>query len=101
MSKIQQHHEQHHEVDEITLLWDHPTMVAKTDAKKRVVLPGARPGDVFDVQNCGEGRILLVKLERPSPRQRMTRKQSLKAMAASPLRQCMSWEELRSTTRDS
>lgn len=75
-------------------------MVAKADAKKRVVLPGARPGDVFDVQEYGAGRFLLVKLERPSPSSGMTREQCLHAMSADPLQPTMTWEELRSTTRD-
>ena len=75
-------------------------MVGKIDAKKRLVLPEALPGDVFDVQKWGEGRFLLVKLERPRPRKRMTREQCLRAMAASPLCPRMTWEQLRSVTRD-
>lgn len=41
--------------------------IAIADAKKRVVLPTAKPGDVFDIQEQGEGRLLLVRLERPAP----------------------------------
>ncbi len=75
-------------------------MVAKTDAKKRVVLPGAQPGDIFDIQECGGGRFLLVKLERPIPPKRISRAQCRQAMAARPLRPRMTWEALRSMTRE-
>lgn len=36
-------------------------MTIKADEKRRVVLPSAKAGDVFDVQLCG-GKILLTKL---------------------------------------
>ena len=40
-----------------------PTMkIAQVDTKGRVVLPGAEPGDVFDVQRDGEERYVLVRL---------------------------------------
>ncbi len=42
-------------------MWDYPIMTIKTDEKRRVVLPNAKPGDVFDVQLSG-GKILLTKL---------------------------------------
>ena len=41
--------------------------IAKADAKRRVVLPAVKPWDVFDVQNHGDGRLVLVRLERPEP----------------------------------
>jgi hypothetical protein len=47
-------------------------MTTKADSKKRVVLPRAKPGEIYDVQQQGEGRYLLVRLERPEPRPRMT-----------------------------
>jgi hypothetical protein len=37
-------------------------MTVITDAKKRVVLPSASPGDVFDVQLAGDGRLVLTRL---------------------------------------
>lgn len=41
--------------------WDYPPMTVKADEKKRVVLPRAKPGDVFNVEFSG-GKILLTKL---------------------------------------
>ncbi|HEY5913792.1 MAG TPA: hypothetical protein VJA21_24650 [Verrucomicrobiae bacterium] len=41
-------------------------MNVTADAKKRVVLPMAKPGDAFRVM-CEPGRILLVKLESVEP----------------------------------
>ena len=80
--------------------WDNPTMTTTADSKKRVVLPGAKPGDVFDVQRNGDGRFLLVRLERPAPAPRMSRAQCLRAIAAAPLDLKMDWETLRALTRE-
>ena len=74
--------------------------VARADTKRRVVIPGAEPGDVFDIQQEGEGRYLLVRLQRPPATPRMTRQECRDAMARSPLTPIMSWEELRSMTRE-
>jgi hypothetical protein len=46
--------------------WDSPIMVVKADDKKRVVLPGANPGDCFDVQVSGE-EFRLIRLQKPDP----------------------------------
>lgn len=75
-------------------------MTSKTDSKRRVVLPRAKPGDVYDVQEQEEGRYLLVRLERPEPKPEMEREDSLRAMDAHPLHLEMSWEELRRLTRE-
>ena len=75
-------------------------MTTKADSKKRVVLPRAKPGEIYDVQQQGEGRYLLVRLERPEPRPRMTREDYLRALDEHPLRLRMSWEELRRLTRE-
>ena len=81
--------------------WDDPTMpISRADVKKRVVLPAARPGDVFDVQLQGEDRILLVRLERPVPGPSMTRARCLQAIASAPLRMKTTWESLRALTRE-
>jgi len=74
-------------------------MTTKADRKKRVVLPEARPGDVFDVQRKGEGQFLLVRLAPPKAKTRMTRARCLRAIAASPLRPKMDWEALKALTR--
>ena len=75
-------------------------MATKTDSKRRVVLPRARPGDIYDVQEQGEGRYLLVRLERPDPRAAMNREDCLRAMEDRPLRLGMGWDELRRLTRE-
>ena len=70
------------------------------DAKKRVVLPATEPGDVYEVQTLGEGRLLLVRQQRPAAAPRMSRSRCLAAIAAAPLRPTVSWEVLRSLTRE-
>ena len=75
-----------------------PTLIA--DAKRRVVLPAARPGDVFDVQGQGEGRLLLVRLERPQPGSAMSMERCLEAIAAAPLQPRMTWDSLKAMTRE-
>ena len=70
------------------------------DGKKRVVLPGAAPGDVFDVQREGDERYALVRLYRPEPAPKKTREACLEAMSRTPLRMALSWEELRRVTRE-
>lgn len=73
---------------------------ARADAKKRVVVPGAAPGDVFDVQRQGDERVLLVRLKRPDPAPKMTAEACLEAMSRTPVRMALSWEELRRITRE-
>lgn len=43
-------------------------MTVKADDKKRVVLPTARPGDMFDVDFSPEGKITLTRLVPAEPR---------------------------------
>lgn len=74
--------------------------ISTADAKRRVVLPAAKPGDVFDIQSQGEGRLLLVRLERPKPEPGMSLDRSLEAIAATPLRPKMTWDALKSFTRE-
>jgi hypothetical protein len=75
-------------------------MTTRADAKRRIVLPGAEPGDVYDVQKQGDGALLLVKLQPPEPREKLSREECLAAMDAAPLRPSMSWEELAVLTRE-
>ncbi len=82
-------------------MWDIPTMSAnKVDTKKRILLPGGRPGDVFDIQRQAEGRFLLVRLEEPERSEQMNKKAFLAAMRTASLRITMKWEELRELTRE-
>ena len=73
---------------------------SKVDSKKRIVLPNGRPGDVFDIQRQAEGRLLLVRLEKPERDGKMSRAECLEAMRSSPLQPTMTWEELRELTRE-
>lgn len=75
-------------------------MTTKADTKKRVVLAGAMPGEVYDVQAQGDGRYLLVRLRRPEPRTDVSREDCLRAMDDHPLRLAMTWEELQRLTRE-
>jgi len=75
-----------------------PTTTA--DKKRRVVLRAARPGDVFEVQQQGEERLLLVRLVRPEPKARMSRLACLRAMTAAPLHPRIKWDELCRLTRE-
>lgn len=82
-------------------MWDNPTMGTSTvDTKKRIVLPGGRPGDVFDIQQQTEGRILLIRLEKPKHSKRMSKKAIMEAMRKAPLRPTMTWDKLRELTRE-
>jgi hypothetical protein len=74
--------------------------ISTVDAKQRVVLPAAKPGDVFDIQSQGEGRLLLVRLERPKPGPEMSLESCLKAIAAAPLQPKMAWDSLKAITRE-
>jgi hypothetical protein len=38
-------------------------MTVTTDAKKRIIIPSARPGDRFDVQVSSDGKLILTRLE--------------------------------------
>ncbi len=60
--------------------------MSTVDAKRRVVIPAASPGETFDIQSQGEGRLLLVRVEQPKPgAARTSRARCLEAIAASPL----------------
>ena len=75
-------------------------MTATADSKKRIVLPMASPGDVFDIQPRGEGHLVLVRLAPPEAEARLTRAQCLRAIDAAPLRPKMDWATIREMTRE-
>ena len=72
----------------------------RADAKKRIVIPGASPGDVFDVQREGDERYVLVRLHRPEDTPVKSRAACLDAMGEAPLTPALTWEQLRHLTRD-
>lgn len=55
---------------------------------------------MFDIQRRGDGVIVLLRLERPEPEAKLTRKQSLQAIADAPLHPKMDWPRLRELTRE-
>jgi len=73
---------------------------SKVDTKKRIVLPGSQPGDIFDIQQQAEGQFLLIRLEKPERGERMTKKACMDAMRKAPLQPTMKWEKLRDLTRE-
>lgn len=80
-------------------MWDNPTMTLTADSGKRVVLPGAAPGDVFACEHTKQG-ILLKRIYRPTPRKKLTKAQALKAIRSWKFKPAMTWEELRALTRE-
>ena len=74
-------------------------MTVTADAKKRVVLPGASPGDVFTCEKMGQG-MLLRRVYRQKAKKKMTKKQVLAVIRRWKYIPAMSWEELRKLTRE-
>jgi len=74
-------------------------MTLTADAKKRVVLPGAVPGDVFTCEKISQG-MLLRRIYRQKVKRKMTKKQVLAAIRRWKYIPAMSWEELRKITRE-
>jgi hypothetical protein len=92
---------EHKALDRESVLWDIPTMSTSTaDARKRVVLPRARPGEVYAIEQQAEGRFLVTRLEKPVHAERPSRAACLRALREAPLRPTTSWEELRKLTRE-
>jgi hypothetical protein len=71
-------------------------MTLTADAKKRVVIPGAAPGDVFAFEETTQG--LLLKRIYRKPRQK-TRAQVRRAIKNWQALRGVTWEELRKLTR--
>lgn len=75
--------------------------IVRTDAKKRISLPGSRPGDVYELINEEPGHYSLVRLVAPSPKTKpKTISQVQKALKAAPLKPEKSWDQLRKLTRE-
>jgi hypothetical protein len=72
-------------------------MKLTVDEHKRVILPQAKPGDVFEVEARSDGAILLTRVEQ---RQKPTREQVQKALDNWSAKTDMTWEELRQMTRE-
>ena len=75
-------------------------MTVTADAKRRVVVPGIKPGDVFACEQQGESRFTLVKLILPPPAKKKTRQEILRAIKRSKMSPTMNWDKLRLLTRE-
>jgi hypothetical protein len=73
-------------------------MTLTADAKKRVVLPGAAPGDVFVYEETGKG-VLLKRIYRHREPRKQTKEQAVKAIKRWKSLRGVKWEELRKLTR--
>jgi hypothetical protein len=74
-------------------------MTLKADSKKRVVLPGAPPGDVFTCERNGP-ELILRRVHRAGPQKKRTKAEALKAIRNWKSVPNISWEELRKLTRE-
>lgn len=73
--------------------------IATVDTKRRLVLPGAKPGEAYAVRESAPGHYELAKVI-PAPRPKPSAKVLDALLASSPLTPKMGWEELRNLTRE-
>ena len=76
-------------------------MIVQTiDAKRRLVLPGAKPGECYSVKEAGPGLFELAKVI-PAARKPKPKPAEIDALLASAaLTPKMNWEQLRVLTRE-
>jgi hypothetical protein len=74
--------------------------IATVDAKRRIALPGAKPGESFSVRESAPGHYELAKVI-PAPRPKPTAEELDALLLSAPLTPKMSWDELRQLTRES
>lgn len=70
------------------------------DQKRRVPLPEASPGDVYDVHKTPDGKYVLEKLVPQGGTGPRSIAEVLAAMEAEPLDPRLRWDELRKHTRE-
>jgi hypothetical protein len=69
------------------------------DSKKRVVLPGAAPGDVFACEKKGQ-EMVLRRIHRATPQKKRTKAEVLNAIRNWKSIPKIRWEDLRKMTRE-
>lgn len=74
-------------------------MTLTADAKKRVVVPGAAPGDVFACEQSNNA-VILRRVYRKPPQKKLTKEQALKAIRKWKALRGVKWDELRKITRE-
>lgn len=72
----------------------------RLDAMRKIEVPGGEPGDIYEIQEQGPGRIVLQRVEGSATRHNRTADEIIAAIKANPLTPRMSWEELRAMTRE-
>jgi hypothetical protein len=82
--------------------WDRPTMlkITTTDQKRRIVLPGAKPGEVYAVRELAAGHMELSLMLPASKRKRRRRSEVEKLLNSAALSPQRSWNSLRKETRE-
>jgi hypothetical protein len=75
-------------------------VTAKLDSQSRITLPEGHPGDEYEVQKLGEGRFLLIPVERQQPSKPRTLDEIRRTIEENPIPMVMTWEELRAMTRE-
>ena len=74
--------------------------VLTVDAKRRLVLPGAKPGESYAVREAGPGHYELAKVI-PAPKKPKPKRAEIDALlSAAALTPKMNWEQLRTLTRE-
>lgn len=74
--------------------------VQTIDTKRRLVLPGAKPGECYAVREAGPGHYELAKVI-PAPAKTKPKRAEIDALLASAaLTPEMNWEQLRALTRE-
>jgi hypothetical protein len=73
--------------------------ITTVDNKRRLVLPGALPGETYAVREASPGHYEIAKVI-PVPRPRPAPEELDALLATASLTPKMSWEELRSLTRE-
>lgn len=74
--------------------------IVRTDAKRRITLPGSQPGEVYEVVEEEPGHYSLARMV-PLPSKKMPKMVSEveRAMDSAPLTPATTWENLRKSTR--
>ena len=87
-------------IDKTPIKWEIPTMKVQTvDSKRRLVLSGAQPGEAYAVRQTASGHYELAKVV-PATKDKPTPKELDAALSSAALTPKMSWEELRTQTRE-
>jgi hypothetical protein len=75
-------------------------MKATVDDQRRLVLPQAEPGEVFQIESQADGKILLIPVSLAGSHKKPTREEIRRALDNVSAKCDMTWEEIRAMTRD-